>query len=70
LSLTNLFNRLIFKGTDPTIVAKGYDEVHEFEVEEITAKQFPHGIGNFFIGGKILEKIQLITFKKGLLKIK
>lgn len=49
---------IITQGTDPTIVAKGYDEVHEFEVEEITAKQFPHGIGNFFIGGFMSQLVQ------------
>jgi len=42
---------LIFKGSDATVVARGYDEVHEFEVEELSPSQLPHGVGDFFIGG-------------------
>ena len=40
-----------YKGVGPTVVARGYDEVHEFEVDEIENKDGPAGLGDFFIGG-------------------
>ena len=49
---SSIFSSRCFQGSNATIVARGYDEVHEFEVEELKVKNLPHGIGNFFIGGK------------------
>ena len=33
-------------------MARGYDEVHEFEVDEIELPQHITGVGAFFMGGK------------------
>ena len=41
-----------FKGAEPTVVARGYDEVHEFEVDEIELNHHVDGVGSFFMGGK------------------
>jgi len=49
---------IITQGSDATIVARGYDEVHEFEVEELKVQNLPHGIGNFFIGGFLSQLAQ------------
>jgi len=49
---------IITQGSNATIVARGYDEVHEFEVEELKVKNLPHGIGNFFIGGFLSQLAQ------------
>lgn len=49
---------VITQGSDATVVARGYDEVHEFEVEQITRDQIPYGVGNFFIGGFLSQLAQ------------
>lgn len=49
--LKNSILNYFIKGVGPTVVARGYDEVHEFEVDELENKDDPSGLGDFFIGG-------------------
>ncbi|CBY12411.1 unnamed protein product [Oikopleura dioica] len=49
---------VITQGVGPTVVARGYDEVHEFEVDEIENKDGPAGLGDFFIGGFLGQLVQ------------
>ena len=50
----------LHQGVGPTVVARGYDEVHEFEVDVIESSSDPSGLGDFFIGGLISFPIHLV----------
>jgi len=49
---------IITQGAEPTVVARGYDEVHEFEVDEIELVQHVSGVGAFFMGGFLSQLVQ------------
>lgn len=49
---------VVTQGCEATVVARGYDEVHEFEVEDLTPAQLPHGVGDFFTGGFLSQLVQ------------
>lgn len=49
---------VITQGTGATVVARGYDEVHEFEVDVLKVEDKPSGLGDFFIGGFLAQLVQ------------
>lgn len=49
---------IITQGAEPTVVARGYDEVHEFEVDEIDLPNHVSGVGAFFMGGFLSQLVQ------------
>lgn len=49
---------VITQGAEPTVVARGYDEVHEFEVDEIELNHHVDGVGSFFMGGFLSQLVQ------------
>lgn len=49
---------IITQGAEPTVVARGYDEVHEFEVDELELDHHVNGVGAFFMGGFLSQLVQ------------
>lgn len=49
---------VITQGGEPTVVARGYDEVHEFEVDQLELDRHVQGVGAFFMGGFLSQLVQ------------
>lgn len=48
---------IITQGCEPTVVARGYDEVHEFEVDELELSDVIYGCGDYFVGGFLSQLV-------------